>query len=121
MPPSSPQSRYQARRRAKARPITFFPSDGGKLAAAATIEGLTKQAWLAKTVDEAIEKKVAELVDQALRDFAPTCLWNADVTQPMAALLPLLVQALRKYGGMPGWRLAADIAALAGKERCSWH
>jgi hypothetical protein len=53
------------------------------------------------------------LVDEAIERFAPTCLWNVDVSRRDAVMREVIVSRLRKHGGHEGWRLAAEIERAA--------
>ena len=50
----TPQAAYQARRRAKSAPVSFFPADKAALDRAVLESGMTQQAWLVAVVETAI-------------------------------------------------------------------
>jgi len=62
---------------------------------------------------------LAALLDAAVADF-PAAFHNVNLNAEPDLLLPLVVDRLRKYGGMPGIRRAIAIEKLAGKERVRW-
>ena len=112
------QAAYQRRRRARQRPATFFPADRDRMDRAVRESGLGLQGWLARAVEERIahQARLARLVSDAFRRFRAKCFWNVSEDQPLSLLAPLVVKRLRKYGGMAGLRLAAEIEALAPEE-----
>jgi len=61
------------------------------------------------------------IAKQAVKDFASTCFWNVRLSGDLRKDLPLIFERLRKYGGLKGWRIAADIEGLAGKEAVRWR
>ena len=50
----TPQAAYQARRRAKSAPVSFFPADKAALDRAVLESGMMQQAWLVAVVAAAI-------------------------------------------------------------------
>jgi hypothetical protein len=114
----SRQAAYQRRRRAEQRPVTFFPGDRGRLDRAVQESGLEQQAWIARAVEERIERqaKLKELLGEAVSRFKAKCFWNVNVNQPLGLLVPEVVVRLRKYGGMEGIKLAIAIEALAPED-----
>jgi hypothetical protein len=114
----SPQAAYQRRRRAERRPITFFPEDRARLDQAVHESGLEQQVWIARAVRERLvrQERVRELLDEAMRRFGAKCLWNVNLDQPTARLVPEIYTRLRKYGGMEGIKLAMAIEALAPED-----
>jgi hypothetical protein len=114
----SRQAAYQRRRRARHRPITFFPADRARMDRAVKESGLGVQAWLARAVDDRMERQqhLAALVGEAFRRFKARCFWNVSSDRPLALLVPLVLKRLRKYGGAEGLKLAAAIEALAGED-----
>jgi hypothetical protein len=48
------------------------------------------------------------LFQEALARFGTRCLWNAKPTKSIEGIR-VIVDRLRKYGGMDAWRLAAEI------------
>lgn len=62
------------------------------------------------------QEKLWSLVQEALRRFRTTCLWNVNMDQEMATLVPVLYARLRKYGGMEGIELAKKMEALAPED-----
>jgi hypothetical protein len=120
-PPSGQLSRqalYQRRRRAKYRPVTFFPLDRARMDRAVDESGLGLQGWLARAVDDRIERQVqlTALVSEAFRRFKARCFWNVSEDRSLSLLVPLVVKRLRKYGGAEGIRLAAKLEAAAGED-----
>jgi hypothetical protein len=113
----SRQARYQRRRRAQHRPVTFFPADRARMDRAVEASGLGLQGWLARAADERIERQahLAALVGEAFRHFKARCFWNVSEDRPLALLVPLVAKRLRKYGGVEGLRLAAKLKAAAGE------
>lgn len=114
----SRQAAYQRRRRAKQRPVTFFPSDRARIDHAVDESGLGLQGWLARAVDERIERQaeIAALVSEAFRRFRAQCFWNVSEDRPLSLLVPLVAKRLKKYGGHDGLKLAAKLEALAPAE-----
>jgi hypothetical protein len=62
------------------------------------------------------QEHVRELLDEAIRRFGAQCLWNTNLDQPIARLVPEIYTRLRKYGGMEGIKLATAIEALAPED-----
>jgi len=114
----SRQAAYQRRRRAKERPVTFFPSDRARVDHAVDESGLGLQGWLARAVNERIERQaeIAALVNEAFRRFRVRCFWNVSEDRPLSLLIPLVARRLKKYGGRDGLKLAARLEALAPAE-----
>lgn len=114
----SRQAAYQRRRRAKHRPVTFFPVDRVRMDRAVKESGLGVQGWLARAVDDRIERQaqLAALVAEAFARFKARCVWNVSADGPLALLVPLVAKRLKKYGGAEGLRLAARIEASAGED-----
>lgn len=118
----SPQAAYQRRRRAKQRPVTFFPADRARLDQAINDSGAGVQEWLNLAIQQRADRegKLKEMVATALDRFGPRCFWNVNTRQSLWLLVPLVATRLRKYGGMEGLALAAELEALA-PEDCQWH
>ncbi|HZB91065.1 MAG TPA: hypothetical protein VE397_06465 [Stellaceae bacterium] len=114
----SRQAAYQRRRRAKQRPVTFFPGDRARLDRAVEESGLEQQAWMARAVEERIERqaKLKELLGEAVSRFKAKCFWNVNIDRPLRQLVPEAVTRLKKYGGMEGIKLAIAIEALAPED-----
>jgi hypothetical protein len=98
--------------------VTFFPADRALLDEAIRTSGLDQQEWVARAVRERIDRQedLRRLVQEALRRFKTTCLWNVKTDQPMASLVPELYTRLRKHGGMAGIVLARKLEALAPED-----
>ena len=74
------------------------------------------RAYAASLRDAAVARaKVNKLLDRAVREFGPRCLWNVDVSQRDEVTRAIIVARLRKHGGHDGWRLAMEIDELAHK------
>lgn len=117
----TPQARYQARRRRAASTVTFFVEDKDLVQAAIRHSGLTQQDWLAAAVREKTRRHLHALMELAVNQFGSTCFCNVRLTGNDDSDLPLVIDRLRKYGGMKGWRLASEIKDLAGDVRTSWR
>ena len=65
--------------------------------------------------------RLRQIAKQAVKDFASTCFWNVRLSDDLLDDLPIIFERLRKYGGLKGWRIAADIESLAGKEAVRWR
>lgn len=116
------QARYQRRRRKKARPVTFFPTDRARLDTAIRESGLAQQAWIGRAVQDRLQRQaqLKDLLAVAVRRFRARCFWNVSTNQSLARLAPLVATRLRKYGGKEGLALAGEIEALA-PEDARWH
>jgi hypothetical protein len=57
--------------------------------------------------------KLDRLLQRAVAEFGPLCLWNLDLSRRDDAMREVIVMRLRKYGGHGGWRLAGEIEAAA--------
>jgi hypothetical protein len=114
----SRQALYQRRRRAKQRPVTFFPADRTRMDRAVSESGVGLQGWLARAVDDRIARQaqLAALVREAFGRFKAQCFWNVSDDRPLALLVPLVLKRLKKYGGAEGIRLAVRLEALAGED-----
>ena len=117
----TPQARYQARRRRAASAVTFFVDDKDLLRAAIRQSGLTQQDWLAAAAKEKAGRQLHALIELAINQFGPTCFGNVRLTGNDGSDLPLIIDRLRKYGGMNGWRLASEIRDLAGEVGTLWR
>jgi len=106
----SRQAASQRRRRAKQRPVTFFASDRARIDHAVDESGLGLQGWLARAVDERIERQaeLAALVSEAFRRFRAKCFCSVSEDRPLSLLVPLVARRLKKYGGHDGLKLAAS-------------
>lgn len=63
--------------------------------------------------------ELAVLLATAVADF-PEAFYNVNLDVEQRLLIPLVVDRLKKYGGMRGIRRAMAIEGLAGKERTQW-
>jgi hypothetical protein len=59
--------------------------------------------------------KLDALLDRAVRQFGPRCLWNVDLARRDEPMRAIIVARLRKHGGHDGWRLAMEIEESARK------
>lgn len=57
--------------------------------------------------------KLDRLLQQAVTEFGPLCLWNLDLSRRDDTMREVILARLRKYGGHRGWQLAGEIDAAA--------
>jgi hypothetical protein len=102
--------------------VTFFPADRARLDQAIRESGAGVQEWLNRAIQQRADReaKLKELAAIALDRFGSRCFWNVDTNQPLWLLVPLVATRLRKYGGMAGLALAAELEAVA-PEDCRWR
>ena len=59
------------------------------------------------------EKHLQDLLDAAVEQFGPRCLWNIRPA-PTPSSMRVVARQLKTYGNLAAWRLGAEIeAALA--------
>lgn len=61
----------------------------------------------------AARDQLRELLDRAVEEFGPRCLWNVDLARRDDAMQAVIVSRLRKHGGHNGWNLASAIEQAA--------
>jgi hypothetical protein len=55
-------------------------------------------------------KRLCKLLDAAVTEFGPRCLWNLR-PQPTPASMRVVARQLKTYGNLAAWRLGAEIEA----------
>lgn len=61
----------------------------------------------------AARDQLHRLLDRAVHEFGPRCLWNVDLARRDEAMRSVIVSRLRKHGGHGGWHLASAIEQAA--------
>jgi hypothetical protein len=56
------------------------------------------------------QKHLRKLLDTAVTEFGPRCLWNIR-PQPTPASMRVVARQLKTYGNLAAWRLGAEIEA----------
>jgi len=56
------------------------------------------------------EERLRNLLDAAVMQFGPRCLWNIR-PEPTPASLRVVARQLKTYGNLAAWRLGAEIEA----------
>jgi hypothetical protein len=60
--------------------------------------------------DRAVRQRRLDLARRAFKEFYAQCFWSyredAEITEEK---IPFVIDGLRKYGGLPGYRIAAEI------------
>jgi hypothetical protein len=60
--------------------------------------------------DRAVRQRRLELARRAFKEFYAQCFWsyleNAEITEEK---IPFVIDGLRKHGGLPGYRIAAEL------------
>jgi hypothetical protein len=64
-------------------------------------------------VRQAFSVELQKLHTEAISRFGAQCLWNASPSQTMDGMR-VIVDRLRRYGGMEAWRLATEIEEKLG-------
>ena len=54
-----------------------------------------------------------ELARAAIEQFGASCLWNVDLSRPIDALIPVIIERLRLHGGHAGWRMATKLRTVS--------
>ena len=53
--------------------------------------------------------RLRDLLDRAVEDFGPRCLWNVPAELPLRARAKIVYDQISKYGGVEGMRRAVEI------------
>jgi hypothetical protein len=56
------------------------------------------------------QKRLGDLLEAAVAQFGPRCLWNIR-PQPTPASMRVVARQLKTYGNLAAWRLGAEIEA----------
>jgi len=96
--PDLPPSRPSTSAAGKQRPVTFFPSDRARIDHGVDESGLGLQGWLARAVDEPIERQaeIAALVSEAFGRFRAKCFWKISEDRLLSLLVPLVTRRLKR-------------------------
>jgi hypothetical protein len=66
--------------------------------------------WIGIVMDRNSEKHLRELLDAAVTQFGPRCLWNIR-PELTPASMRVVVRQLKTYGNLAAWRVGAEIEA----------
>jgi hypothetical protein len=61
-------------------------------------------------MDRNSEERLKTLLDAAVTQFGPRCLWNVR-PEPTPASMRVVARQLKTYGNLAAWRLGAEIEA----------
>lgn len=61
-------------------------------------------------MDRNTQKRFQSLLEAAVTQFGPRCLWNIR-PQPTPASMRVVARQLKTYGNLAAWRLGAEIEA----------
>jgi len=61
-------------------------------------------------MDRISEKRLQDLLEVAIAQFGPRCLWNIRPDSTPASMR-VVARQLKTYGNLAAWRLAAEIEA----------
>ncbi len=61
-------------------------------------------------MDRISEKRLQDLLEVAITQFGPRCLWNIRPDSTPASMR-VVARQLKTYGNLAAWRLAAEIEA----------
>jgi hypothetical protein len=65
-------------------------------------------------MDRNSQKRLRDLLEAAVNQFGPRCLWNIR-PQPTPASMRVVARQLKTYGNLAAWRLGAEIEVEPGR------